>query len=218
MTIVAELKRRSFRLEGKRVTIRPLRRDDIHHRLKWRKYRDPLYAHYNLPVMTAAQEREWYLKRKNDPERTHLSIENSKGKVIGFLSLSKIDEAKRTATFGIYFASDYVNKDYGTETIMTFLEYYFENLRFTELSLDVASLNLRAIRCYRKCHFEFVRTFYRRHDPRSEIDIFGDPKFQNIRKYFKMGRKGMLVQFQEMRITRRAWMSATGRRPAPNQK
>jgi diamine N-acetyltransferase len=218
MTIPEQLKKRSFRLEGKRLTLRSLRRNDIYERLAWREYRDPLYGHYNLPEMTASQKKQWYLKRINDPERVHLTIESSRGKVIGFMSLGEIDGPGRAARFGIYFGADYVDKNYGTEAIGIFLRYYFESLGFRELCLDVASLNLRAISCYRKCHFQFVRTFYRRHDPRSEIDIFGDPRFEKIRKYFKKEKKGILVQFQEMRITRRAWMSATGRRPAPNRK
>ena len=187
------------------MIIRPLRRDDIDKRLKWKPYLDPLYAHYNLGEMTEAQKKEWYLKRKKDPRMLYLSIVGSKGELIGFLSLFEIDWENKKAKLGIYLGYEFTDKGYGTEAIKTLLPYYFEKMKFNELYLDVASLNKRAIKCYLNCGFEFVRTEFHKHDPRNKIDIFGDERLKDIRKYFKKEGDEILVQFEEMRITEEMW-------------
>lgn len=192
-------------LKGRRIIIRPLKRDDIDKRLKWNKYRDPLYAHYNLDLTTNAQKREWYLKKKRNPEMIYLAIDNFRGRLLGFLNIYAIKWAERKAKLGIYFGSEFTNKGYGTESINILLPYFFDIMRFKELRLDVASHNMRAIKCYRKCGFEFVRTLFSKHDPRSKIDIFGDAHFKTIRRYFKRKGDDILVQFEEMKMTQKIY-------------
>jgi diamine N-acetyltransferase len=199
-----------FKLKGKRVIIRSLRRDDIDKRLKWQKYHDPLYFHYNIENMTQAQKKEWYQKRKKEPGRLFLAIDNIKEELIGFLSLYNLNWEDKKAYLGIYLGYEYTDKGYGTETIKTLLPYYFEKMKFKELDLDVASLNHRAIKCYLKCGFESCRTKFNRHDPRSKIDIFGDERFKDIRRYFKKEGEEILVQFEEMRITEEMWKKQVG--------
>ena len=194
-----------FRLKGERIIIRPLRMDDIDKRLKWKPYPDPLYAHYNLGEMTEAEKKEWYLKRKKDPLMLYLSIESLKGELLGFLNIYDIDWENKKARLGIYLGCEDTDKGYGTEAIKTLLPYYFEKMKFKELYLDVAALNQRAIKCYLNCGFEFVRTKFKKHDPRNKINIFGDERFKDIRKYFKKEGDEILVQFEEMRITKEMW-------------
>jgi len=194
-----------LKLKGERIIIRPLRRDDIDKRLKWKKYPDPLYYHYNLEKMTEAQEKAWYQKRKNDPQMLYLAIDNLQGELLGFLSLLEINWEDKKAKLGIYLGYEYTDKGYGTEAIKTLLLYYFEKMIFKELGLDVAALNQRAIRCYLKCGFEFAGSKFNKHDPRSKIDIFGDERYNDIRKYFKKEKDEILVQFEEMKITEELW-------------
>jgi RimJ/RimL family protein N-acetyltransferase len=194
-----------FKLKGERVIIRPLKRDDIDKRLKWENYPDPLYFHYNIEKMTEAQKREWYQKRKKDPKMLYLAIDNLKGELLGFLNLYDIDLKNKKAYLGIYLGYEYIDKEYGTEAIKTLLPYYFEKMRFKELYLDVTSLNQRAIKCYLKCGFEFVGTKFKKHDPRSKIDIFGNERYKDIRRYFKKEGEEILVQFEEMKITEKLW-------------
>lgn len=194
-----------FRLKGKKITLRPLRRDDINKRLRWKSYPDPLYFHYNFGEMTEPQKKAWYLKRKKDPRTLYLSIEKPEGELIGFLSIYDLDREKKKGMLGIYLGYEYTDKGYGTEAIRTILPYYFEKMKFKELYLDVATLNQRAIKCYLNCGFEFFRTEFHKHDPRGKIDIFGDERYEDIRKYFRKEGEEILVQFEEMRITEEMW-------------
>lgn len=194
-----------FRLKGERIIIRPLRMDDIDKRLKWKPYPDPLYAHYNLREMTEAEKKEWYLKRRKDPLMLYLSIDSLEGDLLGFLNIYDLDWENKKAKLGIYLGYEYTDKGYGTEAIRTLVPYYFEKMKFKELYLDVTALNKRAIKCYINCGFEFVKTEFKRHDPRNKINIFGDERFKDIRKYFKKEGDEILVQFEEMRITKEIW-------------
>jgi len=194
-----------FKLKGKKIILRPLRRDDINKRLKWKPYLDPLYAHYNLREMTEAQKKEWCLKRKKDPLMLYLSIDSLEGELLGFLNIYDLDWENKKAKLGIYLGYEYTDKGYGTEAIRTLVPYFFEKMKFKELYLDVVALNQRAIKCYLNCGFEFVRTKFNKHDPRSKIDIFGDERFKDIKKYFKKEGDEILVQFEEMRITEEMW-------------
>jgi diamine N-acetyltransferase len=199
-------------IQSGRILIRPLKRDDIDKRLKWKKYRDPLYFHYNLPEMTISQKRQWYLKRKNDPASIYLAIESIRGKLLGFINLYNINMEKKMATLGIYLGSEFTDKGYGTEAIMILLPHYFETIGFKELRLEVASHNKRAIECYRKCGFKPVKTAFHKHDPRNKLDIFGDERFKSVRKYFKKNKDKILVQFKIMKITRKMFEVQSGLR------
>jgi RimJ/RimL family protein N-acetyltransferase len=201
-----------FKLKGERIIIRPLRRDDINKRLRWKPYPDPLYFHYNIEGMTQAQKKEWYQKRKKDPKMLYLAIDNFKGELLGFLSLYDIDLVNKKAYLGIYLGYEHIDKGYGSEAIKTLLPYYFEKMRFKELYLEVASLNQRAIKCYLKCGFEFCGTKFNKHDPRNKIDIFGNEQFKEIREYFKKEGNEILVQFEVMRITEEIWGKKVGSR------
>jgi diamine N-acetyltransferase len=199
-------------LKGKRVLLRPLEREDVDKRLKWKPYPDPLYFHYNLGDISDQEKEAWFLKRKTDVFRLFLSIDDLAGQLVGFISLHKINAPEKTAWFGIYLGYEFVDRGLGTDATLTLLKYYFEELKFEKLYLDVASLNKRAIRCYEKCGFRFIRKKYSDHDPRRNIDVFGDDRFKNIRQYFLKNGSKVLVEFNEMEITKEMYETRVKKR------
>jgi diamine N-acetyltransferase len=188
-------------LKGKQVVLRPLAREDMEKRLEWKPYPDPLYFHYNMPNMTEEQREFWYSKRKSDPNALWLSIDGLQGRLVGFICLNKIMPQSKTAWMGIYLGYEFTDQGRGTDAIMTLLRYYFEEMQYEQLFLDVATHNKRAIRCYQKCGFEFFRKKYSDHDPRMNVDIFGDERYKEIREYFKKDGKKVLVEFDEMKMS-----------------
>lgn len=197
-------------LKGKKTIIRNLEREDIEKRLKWKPYPDPLYYHYNRPPVSRIEKELWYMRKKENPDLVYLSVDNLKGDLIGFLSLYKIDKNYKTSWMGIYLGYEYIDKGYGTDALLTMMRYYFEEVDYEKMFLDVATLNKRAIRCYEKCGFKHLRTKFNLHDPRAKIDVFSNDKFRNVRKYFRKKGKDVLVQFEEMVITRYEWIRRKG--------
>ena len=194
-------------LKGKKTIVRDLKREDIDKRLKWKPYPDPLYYHYNPPDLSNVEKELWYLRKKEDPNLVYFSIDNLKGDLIGFLSLYKIDRKSKTSWMGIYLGYEYIDQGFGTDALLTLMNYYFEELGYEKLFLDVAALNKRAIRCYEKCGFKHLRTKFNLHDPRTRIDVFSNDRFKNVRKYFRKKGKDVLVQFEEMEMNREIWLN-----------
>lgn len=52
---------------------------------------------------------------------------------------------------------DYLNKGYGTEIVKQFSQKVFNDFQAKKILIDPASTNKRAIRCYEKAGFEFVK-------------------------------------------------------------
>jgi diamine N-acetyltransferase len=193
-------------LKGEKTVLRSLGREDIDKRLAWKKYPDPLYFHYNPPNLGQREKEEWYFKRKDDPNIIYLAIDNHDDQLVGFISLYKIDRLNKTAWMGIFLGYEFTDRGYGADAILTLARYFFEEMKFEKMFLDVASHNKRAISCYLKCGFKFLRTKYEKHDPRSNIDIFGDDRYKDIRGYFKKEGEEILVQFDEMELTKDLWL------------
>jgi RimJ/RimL family protein N-acetyltransferase len=118
--IMAELFDNIF-LRGRRILIRPLEREDIDRRLKWKPYPDPLYFHYNLGNLKESEKEDWFLKRKRDTTSIYLSIDNAEGNLIGFLRLYKIEPQDKTAWFGIHLGYEFVDRGLGTEAALALL-------------------------------------------------------------------------------------------------
>jgi diamine N-acetyltransferase len=195
-------------LKGNKVVLRSMVREDMERRMKWKPYPDPLFFHYNLPDMTGDQKEAWFIKRKNDTSALWFSIDDSKGQLVGFACLNNIEPTSKSAWLGIYFGYEFVNQGKGTDAMLTLMRYFFEEMKFERLLLDVASYNQRAIRCYEKCGFELSRKKYSDHDPRMNLDIFGDDHFKEVRKYFVNDRNKIRVEFDEMEISREAWINS----------
>ena len=52
---------------------------------------------------------------------------------------------------------NYLNKGYGTEIVKAFVDYVVKHFNANKVLIDPAETNKRAIRCYEKAGFKFVR-------------------------------------------------------------
>ncbi len=76
-------------------------------------------------------------------------------KMIGNISLEKIDHLNQRGTLGIFIGEkDYRGKGYGTEAIKLILDYGFNYLNLKNIKLDLMEFNERAYFCYKKCGFK----------------------------------------------------------------
>jgi len=53
---------------------------------------------------------------------------------------------------------EFLGKGYGTQIVKAFSEFIFENFAIDTILIDPAATNKRAIRCYEKAEFTFVKT------------------------------------------------------------
>jgi RimJ/RimL family protein N-acetyltransferase len=147
-------------IKGEKVLLRPVRRSDIQHFLKW--FNDPDVIHYlamYLP-MTEMAEEKWI---ENSAARlaagtdVHFVIEATDGEAsvpIGTIGLDSISPKDHSAVFGIAIGEkDYWSKGYGTEATQLLIDYGFQQLNLHRVSSSAFSFNTRSIGLHKKVGF-----------------------------------------------------------------
>lgn len=193
-----------MRLRGPRVTIRPMKRADLDAMMQWRPFADPLYKPFDFPRQSRAEQIRWFEWRSRDPRRRLYTIEDEKQEVIGSLTLREI-KMRHSARLGITIGADFVSHGYGTEALRLFLDYYFGEMGFARIDLDVAATNLRAMRTYQALGFREVGQHYRAADAPSYRILQQEPRYRHLRRFFR--RQGSMTQvlFHDMVMTREEW-------------
>lgn len=176
---------------------------------RWPAFSDPLSAVWNLPDRTASTPGDW----TPDHRRTFAIVTCEPDALIGRLTLRDITTQRTSARLGITIGSPYVSQGYGTEALMLFLDTFFRVMRFQAMLLDVAALNERAVRCYRRLGFEVTNQQWRDGGSRF-IERLPEATVQQITPFIRQGRHTVWVQFYDMRLQRAAWASRVHRRTA----
>jgi RimJ/RimL family protein N-acetyltransferase len=142
---------------GDRVNLRPMRKEDIGHAVKYQsdeEVTDNYYMGLNLSPTKDMWEK-WYGNISEDQEGFSFAIENKDGLYLGSCHTMWLNWKNRTTYFAAYIGnSDYRSKGYGTEALKLFLNYLFNELGLRKVKLNVFCFNKRAIRCYEKCGFK----------------------------------------------------------------
>ena len=185
-------------MRGEKVIIRPMVREDVERMQAWRPYTDPLDSLLNGSSRSSDND-IWFQAQADDSSRRWYAIEDLTGRLIGRLSLRQII-GRKSARLGITLGSDYVGRGYGTDAIRTFLVYYFGELGFETLFLDVAAPNNRALRCYEKCGFEYIGSHYQGIGSDEQLAFLKDAKYKDIRRFFKKEGGRNLLLFYDMKI------------------
>lgn len=142
-----------MKILGNRVTIRPLVLKDVYHMRNWGSHNNPLLSDYNFPLMSDGQIRKWYRYKTNSFFNKYYGVLNEDRRLIGYLGIKEIKYIRRESTLGIVFDPNYVDKGYGSETLSTFLKYYFNDMKMKRMYLEVAEFNKRAYKVYEKMGF-----------------------------------------------------------------
>lgn len=206
-----------MRLEGPRIIIRPMRRSDLDVMAKWRPFADPLYQAFDFPRRSKGEHVQWFNWRSRDSSRRLYVIEDKAHRVIGSLTLRDID-GKRSARLGITIGADYVSQGFGTEALRLFLDFFFVEMGFARLVLDVAATNLRAVRCYESLGFRRIGHHYRAASHPSFRILQREARYQHLHHLFRRLGAGYQVLFYDMALTREEWWALAPARNAAGAK
>jgi len=197
-----------MRLRGPRVTIRPMQQADLDAMVQWRPFADPLYLPFDFPRQSRSEHNHWFEWRSQDPSRRLYTIEDEKQQIIGSLTLREIN-GRQSARLGITIGADFVSHGYGTESLGLFLGHFFGEMGFTEMVLDVAATNLRAVRCYRALGFHQVGEHYRPATDPSYRILQRQSRYRHLRRFFRQQGATSQVLFYDMTLTREDWRALT---------
>lgn len=199
------MRAKNVRIKGPRVTIRPLRKRDLDVMSSWRTFEDPLYRLFDWPRRGSVENGIWYADLVRDRRRVYYAVDDERHVVIGRISLREI-RGKESARLGIGFGEKYVSQGYGSEALHHFLHYYFGRLRFQRIVLDVAAINVRAVRCYERCGFEHTGSSYQPLPWNADTLFLQDEPYRHLRKYVRHDGWRDLALTYDMALDREDWL------------
>ncbi len=168
------------KIEGERLYLSPMNPDDYLLYTKWFNDRDVVQnlgaysQNFSIPAEKEALEH----MAKSGHNYAIVLVEGDK--LIGNISLMKINEVYRSAELGI-FIGDKQNRGrgYGTEAIKLLVEYGFNSLNLHNIMLTLDSENIGGYKCYLKAGFT---EFGRRHSCRYIDGSYHDTIYMEIIK------------------------------------
>ena len=192
-------------LKGERVIIRPLRRDDLDLMSTWEPFEDPVDQLFDWPRRSAAENAFWFAELLRDNTRVYYAVEDERRTLIGRISLREI-HGHYSARLGIGFGRDYVSQGYGTEALKAFLRYYFCELGFERMVLDVSAANRRAIACYERLGFRHVSSHFEYAGYDSELAFLKQEKYRDLRPFFSRREQSQWMLAYDMELGREEWL------------
>ncbi|EGW41605.1 GNAT family protein [Desulfosporosinus sp. OT] len=144
-------------LKGQKTWIRPIEEDDIDLLYQW--YNDQevnLWSSGAWPLntlQTKDQIAEKFLDGAPDTYRYAILDENKL--LIGTTGFKEVNIPGRSATLYVVIGNkSYWGKGYGSDALITFVRFLFNQWNFHRISLDTWDENLRAIKAYEKVGFK----------------------------------------------------------------
>jgi len=143
------------KLVGDRIYLSPRSTEDVEKFTEWlNDFETTDYIGRSSQLITLAGEKE-YLEKDMSPEAIFVIVTLEDDKMIGTVSIEKINHIDGRGTLGIFIGDkDYRNNGYGTEAIRLILEYGFRYLNLNNINLCLMEFNERALACYKKCGFK----------------------------------------------------------------
>ena len=143
-------------IEGRRVTLRRHRPENLVHVLRW--YRDPelgRLTRYQTRPMSREEVERFFETRLLAPDSVAYAIHvRATDRLIGLTTFSALDPDNGSVLFHITIGErDAWGQGYGTETVELMLGHAFERLGLHRVGLSVFAFNERAIRAYEKAGF-----------------------------------------------------------------
>ncbi|MCC6178506.1 MAG: GNAT family N-acetyltransferase [Chloroflexi bacterium] len=181
---------------GERTRIREFTRRDVDRWLTWGRHEDPLYSSYNPTPMDGAMRDAWFDDLVHRQAQLPFAIEDLERQLIGRLFLRHVRRREGTSVLGIDLDARVVGNGYGTDALSAFLDYYFGPARFYKMYLSVAAYNVRARRSYEHCGFREFSSHWQL--LKSEANVFGDPRYAEIRDLFRRIPSGVETLMHDM--------------------
>jgi len=144
-------------ISGKKTRLRALEKSDLPKVWEWLNDEEVMWF-WGEPFNTQSlAELEQWFARLQEPAGSsskQFIIENEEGTPIGRTFYENLDTKHRKTEVGIQLGEkEYWGKGYGTDAMITFLDYLFNELRLHRVYLRVQSYNTRALKSYEKCGF-----------------------------------------------------------------
>lgn len=143
-------------LNGERIYLRPFRRSDLSHILRWSRDAELRKMTGEAAPMSRADAEKWYKRMRADKDRIWFTIVLKEGdRVIGESGLLRMFKPWRCTDMTVIIGEkDAWGKGYGTEAGRLILDHAFRELGFHRVSIGVVGFNERALRFWKGLGFK----------------------------------------------------------------
>jgi RimJ/RimL family protein N-acetyltransferase len=193
-------------LRGERVLIRPLCQQDLNDMSAWPPFDDPRYRLFDWPRRSPRENHIWFANLVHDRTRLYYAVQDEAATVIGRISLREI-ERRDSARLGIGFGQAYVGRGYGSEALHLFLDYYFGQMGFKRLVLDVSAFNERAIRCYERLGFQYEGSHFEYMGRSVDLAFLDQAPYRHLQRFCQSKQRRDWVLAYDMALGREQWLA-----------
>lgn len=142
---------------GEKTRLRALERSDLVKVWKWLNDEEVMwFMAAPCNTQSLAEVEQWFsrLQEAAGYSSRHFIIETEEGTPIGGIYYEYLDTRHQRTEVGMQIGEkEYWGKGYGTDAMITFLDYLFNELGLHRVYLRVERYNTRALKCYEKCGF-----------------------------------------------------------------
>jgi len=150
----------------------------------WGYHKNPLLKDYNFPLLTDGEIKRWYKLKTKSFFNKYYAVFNEEDRLIGYLGIKRIRRIFRDSVLGIVLDPNYMNQGYGTEILLYFLKYYFNQMKMRKMYLEVAEFNKRAYRVYKKLGFKTIGYY---------LDEFFNPNLDLSNKSYLEAKSSFVI-------------------------
>lgn len=201
-------------LQGERVSLRPLTRQDLDEVEAWTPFTHPLDLAWNRFPWHRMGKDLWLELESTDPTAERFAVLNRQEQVIGIVGLINVD-AGQTPTLSIFLGADFVGQGLGSDALRTVLRHVFVARGVRAVCLSVAATNTRACRAYEKCGFRVTGRRYRPVEEWQSLAFLDEPRYRHLRSFYRQEAGRTYALFYNMEISAEEWLAHEHRRNRP---
>jgi RimJ/RimL family protein N-acetyltransferase len=155
------------------VAVRPMVPSDVRALARWGRHDDPLFQHYNVPVLTGTDAEELWGFLSGEPALRRPFAGLLDGDVVASLIVRNMDPPSGFGELGIILDPARIGQGLGRRILAAFVTVLAAE-GFRRLHLEVAGYNERAIGAYRAAGFAVIDEYWSEPEPGMDLDALLD--------------------------------------------
>lgn len=143
--------------QGRNIRLRAVEPEDADVFYEWNQDSDMLKNVDNIWFPVSRESQRAFAQRKATAEQNdacYFLIENVDGEIAGDIGAHSCDRRVGCFRYSVSMREEYKRRGYATEAILLFLKYYFQELRYQKVTVDIRSFNEASVRLHEKLGFK----------------------------------------------------------------
>ncbi len=115
------------------------------------------YMHFLWPPTSLESSRRWAeeeARRRLTDDTLFLVIENREGERVGMISTHQCDRRTGPFRYGVAVRREHQRRGYASAAILLVLRYFFEELRYQKVTVNIHANNLACIRLHERLGYQ----------------------------------------------------------------